>query len=191
MGIWDTDSYVIKQKVLAIGRKYFIEDGSGRRIGFCHQKAFKLKEDIRIYTDENMKDELLVIKQEQILDWSGTFVVTDPTTGQKVGYVGRKALMSIIRDTWKIFDANRTEIGVVEEASGALAVLRRFIGILKFVPKTYDFKSSGVSIAEGKQKFQIIGDTWFLTIKDTSKVDKRLIVTAALMMDIVEQKQGA
>lgn len=191
MGIWDNDQYVIKQKVLAIGRKYFIEDGSGKRIGFCHQKAFKLKEDIRIYTDDTMKEEVLLVRQEQILDWAGTFAVTDARTGEKVGYVGRKALMSIIRDTWKIFDADRKEIGYVEEASGFLSVMRRLIGILKLIPKKYDFRSGGVSIAEGRQKFQIIGDTWYLTIKDTKKVDRRLIVTAALMMDIIEQQKGA
>jgi uncharacterized protein YxjI len=191
MGMWDKDDYVIKQKVLAIGRKYFIEDGAGNKIGFCHQKAFKLKEDIRIYTDENMNTELLVMRQEQILDWSGTFAVTDPTTGRKIGSVGRKALKSILRDTWKIFDANNTEIATVEEGGGALAILRRFVSFLRFIPKTYDFTSNGTEIAEAKQKFQIIGDTWFLKVIDSSTVDKRLIVSAALMMDIIEQQRGA
>ncbi len=191
MGMWDKDDYVIKQKVLAIGRKYFIEDLAGNQIGFCHQKAFKLKEDIRIYTDENMNTELLVMRQEQILDWSGTFAITDPTTGQKIGSVGRKALKSILRDTWKIFDANNTEIATVEEGGGALAILRRFVSFLKFVPKTYDFTSGEVQIAEAKQKFQIIGDTWFLKVIDSSTVDKRLIISAALMMDIIEQQSGA
>ncbi len=189
MGIWDNDSYVIKQKVLAIGRKYFIEDGNGGRIGFCHQKAFKLKEDIRIYTDESMKEELLLIRQEQILDFAGTFAVSDPK-GERVGFVGRKALVSIIRDTWKIFDKERNEIGRVEEKGGFLAVMRRLISILRFIPKTYTFTSNGTVIAEAKQKFQIIGDTWYLHIHQGGKVDKRLVVTAALMMDIVEQQRG-
>jgi uncharacterized protein YxjI len=189
MGIWDHDSYVIKQKVLAIGRKYFIEDGSGRRIGFCHQKAFKLKEDIRIYTDEGMKEELLLIKQEQILDFAGTFAVSDPK-GEKVGFVGRKALVSIIRDTWKIFDNERKEIGKVEEKGGFLAVMRRLVSLLRFIPKTYNFTGNGVPLAEARQKFQVISDTWFLHVLPGNKVDKRLIVTAALMMDIIEQQRG-
>jgi uncharacterized protein YxjI len=191
MGLWDKNNYVIKQKVLAIGRKYFIEDGMGTRIGFCHQKIFKLKEDIRIYTDENMTDELLTMKQEQILDWAGTFAITDPTSGRKVGYVGRKALKSIIKDTWKIFDKNRNEIATVEEGGGALAILRRIFGFLAFIPKTYEFTQNGTLIAEAKQKFQIIGDTWFLNIIDPMAVDRRLIVSTALMMDIIEQQKGA
>lgn len=71
-----------------------------------------------------------------------------------------------------------------------MAVMRRLISILRFIPKTYTFTSNGAPIAEAKQKFQIIGDTWFLHILQGNKVDKRLIVTAALMMDIIEQQRG-
>lgn len=190
MGIWDEKKFVIKQKVLTIGRKYFIENGSGKRIGFCKQKMFKLKEDIRIYTGEDMKEELLTIRQEQILDFSGTFVVKDARTGEKVGYVGRKGLKSIIRDTWKLFDAERNEIGTVEEEGGIIAVLRRLVDWMKFVPKKYHFNHDGKEFALAKQKFQLIGDTWTLEISPDCRVDNRLIVTAALMMDIVEQQRG-
>ncbi|MEA3558570.1 MAG: hypothetical protein U9R75_04885 [Candidatus Thermoplasmatota archaeon] len=189
MGMWDENQYVIKQKVLTIGRKYFLENGSGQSIGFCKQKLFKLKEDIRIYTDDSMTRELLLIKQEQILDWSGTFRVTDAQTGEVVGFVGRKALKSIIRDTWKLFDPSKNEIATVEERGSVFAVLRRFISFLRWIPKRYDFSDQGGEFAEAVQKFQIIGDTWTLNLTD-KRVDSRLILTAALMMDIVEQQQG-
>lgn len=190
MSIWNNDVYVIKQKVLTIGRKYYIENGSGQGIGFCKQKMFKLKEDIRIFTDENMTSELLLIKQQQILDFSGTFAITDSKTGQLIGYVGRKGLKSIIRDTWKIFDTSSNEIATVEERSGLLAALRRLSNIAKMIPKKYDMTHKGNPIAEIVQKFQIIGDTWTITIEPNTNVDRRLIVSAALMMDIIEQMRG-
>lgn len=191
MSIWDNEVYIIKQKVLTIGRKYHIENGNGQGIGFCKQKMFKLKEDIRIFTDENMTGELLLIKQQQILDFSGTFAVTDTQTGQLVGYVGRKGLKSIIRDTWKIFDTSSKEIATVEERSGLLAVLRRLSDIAKWIPKKYDMTHNGSPIAEVVQRFQIIGDTWTVTIDPNTNVDRRLILSAALMMDIIEQMRGA
>ncbi len=191
MSIWDNEVYIIKQKVLTIGRKYYIENGNGQGIGFCKQKMFKLKEDIRIFTDENMTGELLLIKQQQILDFSGTFAVTDTQTGQLVGYVGRKGLKSIIRDTWKIFDTSSKEIATVEERSGLLAVLRRLSDIAKWIPKKYDMTHNGSPIAEVVQRFQIIGDTWTVTIDPNTNVDRRLILSAALMMDIIEQMRGA
>ena len=67
MGIWDNDVFMIKQKVLTRGRKYYIENGSGVGMGFCKQKMFKLKEDIRVFSDESMTSEVLLIKQQQIL----------------------------------------------------------------------------------------------------------------------------
>ena len=44
--------------------------------------------------------------------------------------------------------------------------------------------------AEAIQKFKIIGDTWIVNISPNAPVDKRLLVTAALMMDIIEQGKG-
>lgn len=181
---------MIKQKVLALGKKYYIYDSHGKLIGFVKQKLFKLKEDIRIFTDESMSHELLKIKQKNILDWSGTFKVKDPAAG-KIGFVGRKSWKSIMRDTWKVWDKDKRELATLKERGGTLAVLRRFISILQFVPKKYDFSDPhGTKFAEAVQKFKIIGDTWIVNISPVTTVDKRLLVTAALMMDIIEQGKG-
>ena len=188
--IWNQNQYVIKQKVLAIGRKYYIYDSQGKLIGFVKQKIFKLKEDIRIFSDETMLHELLKIKQKNILDWSGTFKVKDPI-GARLGFVGRKSWKSILRDTWKVWDRDKRELATLKERGGTLSILRRFIGILRIIPKKYDFISSqGAKFAEAIQKFKIIGDTWIVNISPKSAVDKRLLVTAALMMDIIEQGKG-
>ena len=190
MEIWKQNQYIIKQKVLALGKKYYIYDSQGNLIGFVKQKLFKLKEDIRIFTDESMTHELLKVKQKNILDWSGTFKVKDPV-GVKIGYVGRKSWKSILRDTWKVWDRDKRELATLKERGGTFAVLRRFIGILQFIPKKYDFSDPhGTKFAEAIQKFKIIGDTWIVNINPNSTVDKRLLVTAALMMDIIEQGKG-
>ena len=54
-GIWYQNQYKMRKKVLTIWNKYWIEDGNGKILGFTKQKMFKLKEDIRIYTDENIQ----------------------------------------------------------------------------------------------------------------------------------------
>ena len=75
--IWSQNFYRIRKKVLTIWNKYWIEDQQGNILGFSKMKMFKLKEDIRIYTDENMTQELFSIQQQQILDIWGTFAVVD------------------------------------------------------------------------------------------------------------------
>ena len=79
-GVWQQGFYRIRKKTLTIGNKYWLEDQSGTTLGFCKQKLFKLKEDIRIYSDENESQELFCIKQVQIIDAWGKFSVINSAT---------------------------------------------------------------------------------------------------------------
>ncbi|MEM0492542.1 MAG: hypothetical protein QXS02_01080, partial [Candidatus Thermoplasmatota archaeon] len=104
-GIWNQDFYRIRKKVLAIGNKYWIEDKNENILGFSKQKILKLREDIRVYTDENMDRELFRIQQEQIIDAWGTFAVIDSQTDRVLGYIRRKALISTFGwDEWDVLD---------------------------------------------------------------------------------------
>ena len=61
------NQYMIREKFWKIfGNKFWFEDVNEKRHGFCEQKRFKLKEDIRIYVDESKSQEWLKIKQKQI-----------------------------------------------------------------------------------------------------------------------------
>lgn len=63
--------YTIRRRLLSFLHLSFdVTDEAGKPIGFCQQKAFKLKEDIRIYTDDSRQNERLAIKARQIIDFS-------------------------------------------------------------------------------------------------------------------------
>lgn len=48
-----TYNYLIRRRFWTLfGAKFDIYDAAGRQIGFSKQKAFKLKEDIRVFKDE-------------------------------------------------------------------------------------------------------------------------------------------
>ena len=67
------ESYTIRRKVLKVlGAAFHIYDPQGGVVGYCKQKAFKLKEDIRIFTDESRSQEWLVIKARKMLDFGRT-----------------------------------------------------------------------------------------------------------------------
>ncbi|MSR57317.1 MAG: hypothetical protein EXS05_06565 [Planctomycetaceae bacterium] len=58
--------YTIRRKVLTLfGAKFHIYNTAGAVIGFSQQKAFKLKEDIRVYSDESMQNERVAIEGRQ------------------------------------------------------------------------------------------------------------------------------
>ena len=124
-----------------------IEPVSDSVVGFIKMKAWKLREDVRLYTDSSMTQEVLAIHARQIIDFGATYDVTDSLTGQALFSLRRKGLRSaFLRDKWEILDPAGTVVGMILETSGVLALLRRWVGLINdllglifvFVPETYE-----------------------------------------------------
>ena len=49
---------------------FHVYDSQENVVAFCKMKAFKLREDIRVYTSEDATNELLSIQARQIIDFS-------------------------------------------------------------------------------------------------------------------------
>lgn len=121
-------------------------------LGFFYQKAFKLKEDIRIFTDESKTTELLNIQARQIVDFAAAYDVVDSTEGRKVGGARRKGWSSIVRDSWKPLDEHDREIATLQEDSVMMALLRRFLPNL--IPQRFHLQTTdGRHQAEMRVRF--------------------------------------
>lgn len=124
---------------------------SQQQIGFIKMKAFKLKEDIRIYRDPGMQQELLRIQARNVIDFGATYDVIDSTSSQTLFSYRRKGLRStFVRDHWLLLDPAGNQVGEIQETSSQLAIMRRWFGIIPyvgdlielifaFVPQTYSF----------------------------------------------------
>ncbi|RLF51196.1 MAG: hypothetical protein DRN19_03225 [Thermoplasmata archaeon] len=187
--IWNRDFYRVRKKVLTIGNKYWIEDGDGNVIGFTKQKLLKLKEDIRVYTDESMSQEIFRIQQEQIMDVWGKFAVIDSASDRILGYIKRRALKSgFLWDEWEVYDANENLMGRVEESKG-LGLVRKYVPGGAIVPEKMKVKVDGREVAEINQKFKIIGDIWELRCKDLPEdFDRRVLLAGLILMAMIERE---
>ena len=135
-------TYLVRRKVFTLaGGAFHFYDGEGRLVLYSKLKAFKLKEDIRLFTGEDMREELLAIHARKVLDISATYDVTDSRTGERVGAIQRKGMRSLLRDEWILRNAADQEIGLVREDSMGLALLRRFLTNL--VPQRFDIQVMG------------------------------------------------
>lgn len=76
------------------------------------------------------------MKARNVLAIAATYDVTDPFFGVRVGALRRKGLKSILKDEWIILDAQDHEIGLIQEDSTVLALLRRFV-LGRLRPQTY------------------------------------------------------
>lgn len=184
--------YLVRRKVLKLlGGKvdFFAPDGT---LAFCSlQKAFKLKEDVRIYTDDKKTQELLVIKARQIIDFSAAYDVVDATTGQPVGVLRRKGWRSLVQDKWEILNAAEQVIVTIEEDSIFLALLRRLATNL--IPQRYDYKDlQGQVIAEGNQHFNPFIYKLDLSMPQgpaAQVLDPRLVLASACLLALIEGRQ--
>jgi hypothetical protein len=63
--VFSLNSYRIRRKLLKIfGASFHIYDGD-EVVGFSRKKAFKLKEDIRVFPDEYSSEEILSVQARQ------------------------------------------------------------------------------------------------------------------------------
>ena len=188
--LWYQNHYRIRKKTLTVGNKYWLEDQSGAILGFCKQKIFKLKEDIRIYTDENMTQELFQIRQEQIMDAWGKFAVIDSATNTKLGYVKRHIISAFGKDTWELYNNNDQMVGKIVESSTGRALARKYLPGGVLVPEQMHLEMDGQIIANIKQDFKIIGDIWDMDCQMVpTNFDRRVLITCVLLMGMIERSR--
>ncbi len=187
---YEQDTYLVRKKIFKLfGAAFHIYDSSGNVLFYSKLKAFKLKEDIRVYSDESMQTELLTIQARQILDIAATYDVVDAQTGEKVGALKRKGLKSILKDEWIFLDVNDAEIGLIKEDHVALALIRRFL--CNLVPQTYNGELGGKMVCQFKQNFNpfVTKIALDFSMDKERALDRRLGLAAAVMLCAIEGKQ--
>ncbi len=188
--IFEYQSYLLKRQVFALTGKFRFYDPMGNLVMFSEQKMFRLKEDIRVFSDESKTQEVLTIKACSILDFSAAYDVVDSATGQKAGVLRRKGLRSILRDEWEVLDAGDNVIGMLFEDSMTLALVRRLVaGTL--LPQNYDITVGSERVADLKQRFNPFAyqlDIDF-SMDLSRKLDRRVGIAAGILLAAIEGKQ--
>lgn len=181
--------YLFRRKVFKLfGAAFHVYDRNGNLVFYSKQKAFKLREDFRVYSDEHQTEELLTIKTPQILDIGATYNVQDATTGQIIGAIRRKGLKSIIRDEWIFLSPTAQQIGRLTESSLVGALLSRFIAL---IPQTYIIVSTeDRKVAEIRQHFNPFVLKYSMTIVEPEpSIDPRLLIATGILLAGIEQRQ--
>ncbi|MDF1808623.1 MAG: hypothetical protein P1U42_02915 [Phycisphaerales bacterium] len=188
------EKYTIRRKFLKLfGAAFHVYDEHGSVIGYCKQKAFKLKEDIRLYTDEGMSEELLSLKTESIIDFGASYSVTMPD-GSSIGTLRRKGMKSsFVRDEWIIYDQQSNEIAIIQETGSIAPLARRYIEYSSILfPQRYLVKSttSEKTISKFRQHFNpIIFRLGVSILEEDEQLDDLLLLGAACLISAIEGRQ--
>jgi uncharacterized protein YxjI len=178
-----------KQFFKLAGGAFRVYDATQRLLLFSEQKAFKIREDIRVYDSEAKTNQVLAIRTQQVFDISPTFDIVELPSGEKAGSLKRKGLKSILKDEWEIFDSNGVLIGKVEEDSTLFAILRRFLTNL--IPQKYHFYIGGQTVGTFQQQFNpfLYRATMDLTADTAKRLDRRLALAAGILLLAIEGRQ--
>ncbi len=188
--LFEMNRYWIRRKFWTfLGASFHVYGSDDRMLAFTRQKAFKLKEDIRVFEDEAKTKPLLTIQARKIVDFSAAYDMVDAESGSKVGAARRKGWTSILRDSWELLDADDNPVAKIVEDSRGMALLRRFLSNL--IPQRFDVKDlNGTSIATFKQRFNPFIHKLDVTITNPAAIDNRSLFGAAVLISAIEGRQG-
>ena len=190
--IFQHPRYLLKRQAIALTGKFRFYDPNGTQVMFSEQRMFRLREDIRVYSDESKTQEVLSIKARNIMDFSASYDVVDTALNQKVGVLRRKGLRSLLRDEWEILDVNDRTVGLLFEDNVGLALLRRLL-LGSLLPQNYDMTFGETRVGDLRQNFNPFRYELNLDFSmDVSRLlDRRLGIAAGILLAAVEGKESS
>jgi len=118
----------LRFKVLAIARQLSVLGSDGRLLMYARMKAFKLRESITIFADQEQTKPLYHVEADRIIDFSATYSMSD-AGGAVLGAIRQKGMRSIWRSRYEILRDGEVVFTVQEENPWAKVADAWFEGI--------------------------------------------------------------
>jgi hypothetical protein len=185
-------------KIATIGTRVRVVDATGRQVAYVRKKKFKLKEDVRVYEDEDQRDLLFRIKADRVVDFGASYAISAPD-GRPLGAVRRQGLRSLWKSSYSIADALYEEVGLIHEENPWIKVLDSLaeaipladaLGGLFFNP-AYLVELRGRTVLR-MQKERSVFESRFRVEKldDFSEDDEALLLASLIMTVLLERDRG-
>jgi len=180
---------IVRQRIRFTVNQYEVHavnpDGTeGGVLAFAQQKRLAFKEQVTLYTDDTKSTPMLGFKARHVLDVAATYDVTD-AAGRPIGAFRKNFRESLLRSTWHLEQPGLGEM-VGRETNFTVAVLRRFIESLSWLPYHFEF------LIGDRPAFSVIRrwglrDRYVVTIHDP-QLDRRLVTAMAVALDALQSR---
>jgi uncharacterized protein YxjI len=198
------DRFFLRQRFRMVTNEYdfYLVDPDGRPspepFCFVRQETFKIKEDIRFYTDASRSEELIRFKARQRFDPAARYDVTD-AAGGVVGAIQKVFRASLLRSTYRLFDAGGQEVARVTEKSQAVALIRRLVGFVPYlddvadwlpIPYHFIFMRDGAILGNHRRQLFTFRDMYDIDMSaDRDRtIDRRLVLAIAVGLDALQAR---
>jgi uncharacterized protein YxjI len=197
------DLFLLRQRWAPVINRYEFTlpgtDGTpGQPVCFVEQKRFKFKEDIRFFTDETKQVEAMRLKARQRFDPAARYDITD-ANGTKLGEIQKVFGASLLRSTYRLYDASGAETAKATEKSLVVALFRRLVGFIPYVgnfadwlpiPYHFVFQRGDRVLATNTRRAWKIRDTYTIDLSGDPErtLDRRLVLATAVGMDALQAR---
>jgi uncharacterized protein YxjI len=180
---------IVRQRIRLMVNQYEVHavNSDGQEAGilaFAQQKRLAFKEQVTLYTDDTKQTPLLGFKARQVIDLGATYDVTD-AHGQPIGLFRKNFAASLLRSSWVVEQPGYGEIAG-QERNQWVAILRRFVDYLSWLPYHFDFTIQGRPAFSVVRKWGL-RDTYQVSIHD-QYLDRRLVVAMAVALDALQSR---
>ena len=185
-------------KIVTIGTRVRVTDAAGKQIAYVRKKKFKLKEDVRVYEDEDQQNLLFRIRADRVVDFGATYAISGPD-GRPLGAVKQRGMRSLWKSTYEVSDPLGKDIAVIHEENPFVKVLDSLaeaipfadaLGGLFFNP-AYLVDLRGESVLRMKKERSVFESRFRLDrLGDFSEEEEELLLASLIMTLLLERDRG-
>jgi uncharacterized protein YxjI len=185
-------------KIIAIAPQIKVTDASGQTVLYVRQKALALREDVRIFADEQQQQQLFQLNADRVLDWSANYRVRN-AAGQDLGKVRRKGMRSLWNATYEVTEPGDQVAAVIHEENAWIKVLDELVGELPvvgmilpmFINPAYVVERDGQVLLRMKKEAAFLEGKFTIEKRgEFSDGEESLLLASLLMMTLLERQRG-
>ena len=196
-----SDRFLVQQVFKPVANEYRISipaPGSteeGEPLLYVKQKRLKIKEDIRFRLSPGDGSHLFMIKSKTVFEFRGRHEVLDELD-QPIGLLEKAFGLSLLRSHWYVRDPQGTQLLAAQEASWAIALIRRFanfgpdwLSLLTWLPFNLVLARNGEQVGTYKRVLGKLRDRYVMELDEGAKgVDRRLLLAFAVALDTLQDR---
>jgi len=185
-------------KLATIGTRVRVVDAAGRQVAYLRKKKFRLKEDVRVYEDENQSRLRFRLKADRVVDFGASYAVSGPD-GRPLGAVRQRGIRSLWKSAYEVSDPSGKVIGVIHEENSYVKVFDSLaeelpfadaLGGLFFNP-AYLVDLGGETVLRMKKERSIFESRFQLDkLDDFSEEEEDLLLASLMMVLLLERDRG-
>ncbi len=186
-------------KILALAPQMYVQEASGRQIGYVRQKLMAFKESVTVFTDDTQARPIYTINADRVIDFTANYHFAD-ASGRPLGRIRREGMRSLWRAHYVISVGDRPAFEV-NELSAWVRLADSIFGQIPFVSALsgYFFNPTYIvsRIADGGEALHMVKSPALLethfAISQSGPIDpdEQVSVLLGLMMIILlERSRG-